>query len=93
MPGRARALSCVVREQSCLGFTTTRSGSGTSGCRRAPPAVVQAYSSQDAEARWRFLLAAFCDGKSLEELTGLSQLHASAEAVWDDMSDDDAGSD
>ena len=60
-------------------------------CTACSPAVVQAYSSQDAEARWRFLLAAFCDGKSLEELTGLSQLHASAEAGWDEMSDDDEG--
>ena len=55
-------------------------------CTACSPAVVQAYS---AEARWHFLLAAFRDGKSLEELTGLSQLHASAQAAdWDEMSDD-----
>ena len=52
--------------------------------------MTRAYS-RGAEARWRFLLAAFCDGKSLEELTGLSQLHASADAGWDEMSDDEGG--
>jgi len=36
----------------------------------------------------RFLLAAFRDGTTLEELTGLSQLHASAQAAdWDEMED------
>ena len=59
-------------------------------CTACSPAVTRAYSG-GAEARWRFLLAAFCDGKSLEELTGLSQLHASADAGWDEMSDDEGG--
>ena len=59
-------------------------------CTACSHAVTRAYSG-DAEARWRFLLAAFCEGKSLEELTGLSQLHASADAGWDEMSDDEGG--
>jgi ubiquitin-like modifier-activating enzyme ATG7 len=58
-------------------------------CTACSPAVVQAYGQDDAAARWRFLREAFCDGKSLEELTGLSQLHAQAQAgEWDEMSDD-----
>ena len=55
-------------------------------CTACSPAVVQTYG-QDAEARWRFLLAAFRDGASLEQLTGLSQLHTHA-GEWDVMSDD-----
>jgi ubiquitin-like modifier-activating enzyme ATG7 len=49
-------------------------------CSACSTAVVRRFRAPE---RWRFLAAAFADGRSLEELTGLSQLHAQA-ADWDD---------
>jgi hypothetical protein len=59
-------------------------------CTACSPCVVRSYR-QSADDRWQFLRRAFADGSSLEELTGLSALHAGAEdAHWDDAEDSDA---
>ena len=58
-------------------------------CTACSP-LVCAQLRQEPGARWRFLMDAFRDGHTLEQLTGLSQLHASADAAgWDDVEDSD----
>ncbi len=58
-------------------------------CTACSPAVVRQLR-QAPDERWRFLTSVFRDGRVLETLTGLSQLHASADdACWDDDDGDD----
>ena len=59
-------------------------------CTACSPTVIGLYR-QSEDMRWQFLKSVFDDGTTLERLTGLSALHASAQDVetWDDDDDDD----
>ena len=84
--GGGAAVSCLggvphqIRGTLSRFATESMRGAAFSRCTACSDTVVQALSDP-AEGGFGFLLRAFNGGAYLEDLTGLTQLHASAEAA------------